>query len=938
MDCKNQSKPPKLTVVVVTEQTQYSLMQYLSKYLKGGLGLLWHKGINYTNATMSHNTVDTAPSHSGWSTGAYSSTHGIVDNEFDVNGIEQYTADDYTETSPQNLVYVPNTSLGNPAGQVYPLTHPVTYGVGEANKYMMCDTLADQMVMHSTPDNTKEFYFVTNVGPGDDPANVVPGQLGKTFFFDELVGGYTSSQAWFPGAFLKIEGANGSGYGALAALTVVDGQITLVIWENGGINYQEPIVLTAVNPTYTKTGVQQPPIRAATFSYTMQTQLQFTGSINNTTLTVTTAPNTPIVPGIVLGSVGGVTAGTVIISQLSGTTGGIGTYQVSISQTLAGPVAMSQQFGGVIASISVVDGGDGYIGGLPNWVTKWNNKQNFISKTSWTNQLTYPIDSPCYTNIPLSKNFSWSASLIGDTYPGSSTIGETIPITYEFPNTPPLQQQNGSGATAIVYLAAVAQFTGYIDGTTLTVLTMISGAIAVRNMIQIYMTEPGLVPTGIPLVLPNTEVISFGSGTTGGVGSYTVYQIQTAGTQTVGSASGPVTFIATNGTIAPPLLTNGGQNYTYSEDYTGVTVTGIREAIVGSPAPGQPAKAYQALVDSATTNGVVTSLELTNPGLGYGSNPNIFIYPVESSSVYLPFYNYPFQSYDALANLFSFTKRLIKERKEVDELVVFLNPFINHDPSFYHGNFAIDTLDSYYQYDLQMGKFFDWIYKHYDPSDVLLGWVTCEGNFGVYNYWKQAGYRNIFGNDLSQIIGAIDEAVYAVTGLTKIAAKVSISDVWFSATYFKQTAAVQQQICEIAVAVLRNFSGVKNAYITHELLNGKFIPQTMEESFLILEAFPGRSGQLKYLAKPMGGVAEAPIGYGTYGSTSWDSGCHSPFCLYQKGVLEHKIIREPVQLERFPLTLAEILQVPRPTGGSRLLGPLPGIFNKDGNMGNNRFI
>jgi microcystin-dependent protein len=61
----------------------------------------------------------------------------------------------------------------------------------------------------------------------------------------------------------------------------------------------------------------------------------FTGTINSTTLTVATQPTGTLRIGQVLSGTG-VVAGTVILSQLTGTTGGIGTYSVSApAQTVA---------------------------------------------------------------------------------------------------------------------------------------------------------------------------------------------------------------------------------------------------------------------------------------------------------------------------------------------------------------------------------------------------------------------------------------------------------------------------------------------------------------------------------------------------------------------------------------------------------------------------
>lgn len=70
-----------------------------------------------------------------------------------------------------------------------------------------------------------------------------------------------------------------------------------------------------------------------TLTYTGSTS-SFTGSISGTTLTVTAVASGTIITDQVLTG-GSVTAGTKIVNQLTGTTGGIGTYTVNTSQTLS---------------------------------------------------------------------------------------------------------------------------------------------------------------------------------------------------------------------------------------------------------------------------------------------------------------------------------------------------------------------------------------------------------------------------------------------------------------------------------------------------------------------------------------------------------------------------------------------------------------------------
>jgi len=61
---------------------------------------------------------------------------------------------------------------------------------------------------------------------------------------------------------------------------------------------------------------------------------EFTALIATTTMTVTAITSGPIYPGMTITGTG-VTAGTRIVSQLTGTDGSTGTYEVSISQTVA---------------------------------------------------------------------------------------------------------------------------------------------------------------------------------------------------------------------------------------------------------------------------------------------------------------------------------------------------------------------------------------------------------------------------------------------------------------------------------------------------------------------------------------------------------------------------------------------------------------------------
>lgn len=77
----------------------------------------------------------------------------------------------------------------------------------------------------------------------------------------------------------------------------------------------------------------------------------FTGSIATTTLTVSAVASGSILPGMLITGTG-VSANTYIVIQLSGTTGGIGTYQVSVSQTVSSTTLTGTRNSKIIVSNS----------------------------------------------------------------------------------------------------------------------------------------------------------------------------------------------------------------------------------------------------------------------------------------------------------------------------------------------------------------------------------------------------------------------------------------------------------------------------------------------------------------------------------------------------------------------------------------------------------
>ena len=294
----------------------------------------------------------------------------------------------------------------------------------------------------------------------------------------------------------------------------------------------------------------------------------FAGYISGTTLTVTTM-YLPLPGNITIGmgvSGTGVTIGTYIVSQTSGTTGGAGVYVVSASQTVGSvgvPVDMCNTGGlAFIATVStttltvssVIGGGtipvgrtDLFVFGQSSssvWATTSALASYYISAvgTGTGGTGTYTISATsntiatatvmvlvCYqqhtSNYPPGIANSWQ-NVYGISLASAPSLNEEVITAGQF--------FSGQSYTIITigntdYTAigatATATFTGYISGNTLTVSSLTTGSLG----INFYITGAG--------ILSNTYITAFGTGT-GGIGTYILNN-----SQTVASSGSPIVIV-----------------------------------------------------------------------------------------------------------------------------------------------------------------------------------------------------------------------------------------------------------------------------------------------------------------------------------------------------------------------------------------------------------
>ncbi len=229
-----------------------------------------------------------------------------------------------------------------------------------------------------------------------------------------------------------LRGGNVSGL-SLAQLQAIAGTLSLIVdgySRSGTVNLSATtsftnaasLIQTALNSAL--------PVEASVTGSIVPGTASFTGSVAGEILTVTSVGSGSVVVGGTLGGAG-VAASTLITGQLSGTTGGAGTYAVSVAQTIAsqaltetyglltvtvaasGTLAVGQTItgSGVTANTQITQLGTG-VGGTGTYYTN-------ISQTALSAAMTGSATAVTVTYDSTSGGFIITSGVIGP----ASTIG-----------------------------------------------------------------------------------------------------------------------------------------------------------------------------------------------------------------------------------------------------------------------------------------------------------------------------------------------------------------------------------------------------------------------------------------------------------------------------------------------------------------------------------
>ncbi len=237
-----------------------------------------------------------------------------------------------------------------------------------------------------------------------------------------------------------------------------------------------------------------------------------------------------------------------------------------------------------------------------------------------------------------------------------------------------------------------------------------------------------------------------------------------------------------------------------------------------------------------------------------------------------------------------------------------------------YGPQSLEVVDMIYHLDYQLKYFMRSIQKYYRRCDTLYVLTADHGVLPIVERVREHGNKQAYRISPSELSKKIACTLNEATALDfKI--RIKYPNVYFSKEFFELDKAGQKMVLDVARGVLLSEPGVKNVWTPYELRHiqaDDFSPEYLYRNQL----FDGRSGQLIIHLYPFCQLIEYPKG--TTHQLPYEADMHVPLVVYRHKYIEGKIINEKVSMLQCANTIAQILNIPKPSSSPFKI--LPGIF------------
>lgn len=296
--------------------------------------------------------------------------------------------------------------------------------------------------------------------------------------------------------------------------------------------------------------------------------------------------------------------------------------------------------------------------------------------------------------------------------------------------------------------------------------------------------------------------------------------------------------------------------------------------------------------------------------------------------------------------VFQFAKKLIETHLSNDpdaNLVLWMNSDCFDEFANGLGAQTQEALDIIYHFDLELAKLMKFVYKRVSPKECLFVTIADEGTLpSIPELLNQDGFdlaMRTIGNANGLNVPSLVTTLNSALGGDYVQL-INPPFLYLNlAVYDELTSTEQAELLQEIKNLLRAVPGIKDAWTFDEIIEFPFERED-QARFFKLHAFRNnpsttppqerRSGEILFQSLPYNLVTNdiqddpQPI-HGQNHTSCYGYDSQVPLYIYQKGKFEKKTITKPVITQQLAVTLAEILNIPRPSAASVDVTPLPGM-------------
>lgn len=242
-----------------------------------------------------------------------------------------------------------------------------------------------------------------------------------------------------------------------------------------------------------------------------------------------------------------------------------------------------------------------------------------------------------------------------------------------------------------------------------------------------------------------------------------------------------------------------------------------------------------------------------------------------------------------------------------------------------YGPNSMEVVDMIYHLDKQIQRFMRQTLRVIGKHEVIFALTADHGIVPIPELLREKGLTQAERIDRVDFIKSINELAQKKHSLKDVILSYNGQELTVRPTILQKISAQKRAelLSDIKFAVLQQ-PGIKNAWTFDELFNIPTQINTLEDN-IKNQLFKGRSGSIIIQTDPYTLITHWPEGVSH--KTPYDYDTHVPLILFHPGKFERRFVRKRVVALQLANTLAEILNVPKPSASTYEI--LPDLFDPE---------